>query len=111
MLFRPYYIYDLVCRVPLLCGDPGAGVRRSEGQVGGGPRPASRPLRAQGRLSGVHRGRGQALAEETESLLDRSDCSTMDTFLFFPQVPPDLLKIFHLFYSLNFLIELIKKIF
>ena len=33
-------------------------------------------------------------------------------FIFpFPQVPPDLLKIFHLFYSLHFLIELIKKIF
>ena len=29
----------------------------------------------------------------------------------FPQVPPDLLKIFYLFYSLHFLIELIKKIF
>ena len=39
----------------------------------GGPRPASRPVRAQGRLSLLHRGRGQALAEETESLLDRSD--------------------------------------
>ena len=30
-------------------------------------------------------------------------------FIFpFPQVPPDLLKIFHFFYSLDFLIELIK---
>ena len=53
---------------------------------------------------------------ELESILQVREQSGQEHygqfFIFpFPQVPPDLLKIFHLFYSLHFLIELIKKIF